>query len=101
MLEEDGEWKIWVLRTVLEGLKGMPDVDVLETVDRGEREMNGQEEENHFDCIVIGGGQAGLSQGGRLKALGISCVVLDKYQEVGDSWKTRYGAARRKSSFQQ
>ena len=25
-----------------------------------------------FDCVVVGGGQAGLSTGGRLKALGVT-----------------------------
>jgi cation diffusion facilitator CzcD-associated flavoprotein CzcO len=43
---------------------------------------------------VVGGGQAGLSMGGRLKALGIHYIVLDKHNEVGDSWKTRYASAR-------
>lgn len=32
--EEDGERKIWVMRTVLKGWKGVRDVDILETVTR-------------------------------------------------------------------
>ena len=48
-----------------------------------------------FDCVVVGGGQAGLAIGGRLQALGISYVVLDKHSEVGDSWKTRYDSTKR------
>ncbi|KAI9693499.1 MAG: hypothetical protein M1820_009235 [Bogoriella megaspora] len=50
--------------------------------------------ETDFDCVVVGGGQAGLSTGGRLQALGISYVILDKHPEVGDSWKARYDSAR-------
>jgi hypothetical protein len=78
-------------------LKGQPNVDVLERVNGSAKLTNGHSEGSKFDCIIIGGGQAGLSQGGRLKALGISYVVLDKYQEVGDNWKLRYESARCKS----
>ena len=52
-----------------------------------------------FDCVVVGGGQAGLATGGRLKALGVSYVVLDKNERVGDSWKLRYDCAKRNAFF--
>ncbi|KAH9207921.1 hypothetical protein DL95DRAFT_428905 [Leptodontidium sp. 2 PMI_412] len=137
--DEDGSWKIWVLRTVLESLSGQPDVDELrplaeesESIHVVEANVNGTEEftngnghvssgingvdgannsyedvsndihsnitnddtAEHFDCVVVGGGQAGLSAGGRLKALGITYVVIDKFPEVGDSWKTRYDSTK-------
>ncbi|KAE9368341.1 putative flavin-containing monooxygenase [Stipitochalara longipes BDJ] len=94
VLTSAGEWRIWTLRSILEQLKGQPNVDILESTSGSAKLTNGHSEESHFDCIVIGGGQAGLSQGGRLKALGISYVILDKYEEVGDNWKLRYGSAR-------
>jgi hypothetical protein len=47
-----------------------------------------------FECVVVGGGQAGLGTGGRLKALGISYVILEKHVEVGDNWATRYDSTR-------
>jgi hypothetical protein len=94
VLVAEGEWRIWTLRTILEQLKGQPNVDVLAAVNETGKVTNGHAEGSHFDCIIIGGGQAGLSQAGRLKALGISYVVLDKYQEVGDNWKLRYQSAR-------
>jgi hypothetical protein len=50
--------------------------------------------ESHFDCVVVGGGQAGLSTGGRLKALGVSYVILEKHARVGDSWGTRYDSTK-------
>lgn len=50
----------------------------------------------HFHAVVIGGGQAGLSVGGRLKALGTSYVIVEKNEQVGDAWRTRYQSARRK-----
>jgi hypothetical protein len=94
VLEPDGKWRIWTLRTILEQLKGQPNVDALGSANGTAKLTNGHDEASHFDCIVIGGGQAGLSQGGRLKALGISYVVLDKYEEIGDNWKQRYSSAR-------
>ncbi|KAK7415662.1 hypothetical protein QQX98_005694 [Neonectria punicea] len=50
--------------------------------------------DNYFDCVIIGGGQAGLSVGGRLKALGVSYVILEKHENVGDNWKTRYDSTK-------
>jgi hypothetical protein len=92
----DGKWRIWVLRTILEQLKFQGNVDVLEssTALSKLKLTNGDHESTNFECVVIGGGQAGLSTGGRLKALGISYVVLDKYKQVGDSWKSRYGSVK-------
>lgn len=99
---EEREWKIWVIRTVLEGLKGVGSVDELQLAERIENltnghvngQMNGHREEKPFECVVIGGGLAGLSTGGRLKALGVKYVVVDKNENVGDNWKLRYGSAR-------
>lgn len=81
------------MRTVLEQLKSEANVDELEFV--GDTKLtNSHAEVTHFDCVVIGGGQAGLAMGGRLKAMGMSYVVLEKHANVGDNWKTRYGSAR-------
>jgi putative flavoprotein involved in K+ transport len=43
----------------------------------------------HFETIVIGGGQAGLSLGYYLKRLGRSFVILDANEQIGGSWRTR------------
>ncbi|KAJ5951535.1 uncharacterized protein N7479_009948 [Penicillium vulpinum] len=94
---KEGEWKIWVLRTTLEQLKGHGNVDLLEETRVNESPKNHPTSSNgflHFDCVVVGGGQAGLSCGGRLKALSVSYVVLDKNDQVGDSWKTRYDSVK-------
>lgn len=47
-----------------------------------------------FDCVIVGGGQAGLAVGGRLKTLGVSYVILEKHAEVGDNWRTRYDSTK-------
>jgi thioredoxin reductase len=89
-----GQWRIWLLRTILEQLKDQPNVDVLKSAKTNGNSMNGHADKTHFDCVVIGGGQAGLSASGRMQALGISYVIVDKNPEVGDSWKTRYNSAK-------
>lgn len=138
---KDGKWKIWMMRTILEQLKGQPNVDACEPVSQASERpsidgMNGEaaiptngishsngersstvngvngtnkgtnsisgtntlnsidRHKTDFDCVVVGGGQAGLSTGGRLKALGISYVILEKYPNVGDNWKTRYDSTK-------
>lgn len=39
------------------------------------------------DILVIGGGPAGLSLGVELKRLGLSFLILEKGETVGDSWQ--------------
>ncbi|KAF2464232.1 FAD/NAD(P)-binding domain-containing protein [Lindgomyces ingoldianus] len=99
-----GTWKIWVIRTILEQLDGENDVDKLRACEQPfNRTMstlnanctaNGEDNPSSFDVVIVGGGQAGLSVAGRMKALDISYVVMEKNQEVGDNWKLRYGSAR-------
>ncbi|KAH7011031.1 dimethylaniline monooxygenase (N-oxide forming) [Ilyonectria destructans] len=113
---EHGQWKIWVLRTILEQLPGHGDVDRLQPshpVPDDARIVNGNEavtngaftnetlsngasngDNAHFQAAIIGGGQSGLSTGGRLKALGVTYVVLEKNAQVGDAWAKRYESAR-------
>ncbi|KAJ5658508.1 uncharacterized protein N7484_002157 [Penicillium longicatenatum] len=40
--------------------------------------------------LVVGAGQAGLNMGARLQNLGLSCLIVDKHQHVGDNWRKRY-----------
>ncbi|TGJ98941.1 potassium transporter Trk [Leptospira langatensis] len=44
----------------------------------------------HWEVIVIGGGQAGLSAGHYLRSKGVDFLILDSSKEVGDSWKNRW-----------
>lgn len=43
-----------------------------------------------LDVIIIGAGQAGLSMGFFLKQQGVSFLLLDAGERVGDSWRKRY-----------
>src|SRR2546430_17253947 len=49
----------------------------------------------HFDTIVIGGGQAGLSVGYYLKKQGRPFVILDANEQIGGSPPTRPPASLR------
>ena len=48
----------------------------------------------HFDVVVIGAGQAGLSVGYHLRRLGLSFVILEANARVGDSWRHRWDSLR-------
>lgn len=109
--DENKGWKIWMIRTTLEGIEGYGNVDVLdpvalpEAVGNTTNGVNGRakgeykhETTQHFDVIVVGGGQAGLGTGGRLQALNVSYLVIDKFDAVGDSWNLRYDSTKREQS---
>jgi putative flavoprotein involved in K+ transport len=42
--------------------------------------------------LIVGGGQAGLSIGARLKRSGIGALIVDRWPRVGDNWRRRYDA---------
>lgn len=48
----------------------------------------------HFDVIVIGGGQAGLSVGYYLRQQGLRFVILDASDRIGDAWRQRWDSLR-------
>ena len=48
----------------------------------------------HFDVIVIGGGQAGLSVGHHLAKRGLHFVILDANMRVGDAWRNRWDSLK-------
>jgi hypothetical protein len=53
--------------------------------------------QNFYYAVVIGGSQSGLSTGGRLAALNVPYIILEKNNNVGDAWLLRYKSARRES----
>ncbi|KAL6822016.1 hypothetical protein J3E69DRAFT_357103 [Trichoderma sp. SZMC 28015] len=97
-----GVWKIWVLRTILEQISGHGNVDSLAPcmprtngrIQQVEHQITSSTKDPHFHTVVVGGGQSGLSTGGRLQALGVSYVILEKNEEVGAAWGLRYNSAK-------
>ena len=45
---------------------------------------------DHYDVVVVGAGQAGIAMGYYLKQEGLSFVLLDSNDRVGDAWRHRY-----------
>jgi putative flavoprotein involved in K+ transport len=48
----------------------------------------------HFETIVIGGGQAGLAAGYHLAKHGCKFLILDAGERVGDAWRNRWVSLR-------
>jgi putative flavoprotein involved in K+ transport len=48
----------------------------------------------HFDSVIIGGGQAGLATGYHLAQRGRQFVILDANERVGDAWRKRWDSLR-------
>jgi len=40
--------------------------------------------------VIIGGGQAGIALGARLRQLGVPTIVVEQNERAGDSWRKRY-----------
>lgn len=90
---DDGGYKIWMLRSILESFTGCNSPDVL-SIQGNSSTTDRERSSTIYDCVVVGGGQAGLSTGGRLQALGLSYVIVDKQPSVGDSWRSRYDSTK-------
>jgi putative flavoprotein involved in K+ transport len=48
----------------------------------------------HFETVIVGGGQAGLAVGYHLKRRGQPFVVLEANEHVGDAWRARWDSLR-------
>jgi putative flavoprotein involved in K+ transport len=51
-------------------------------------------EKRHWNTIVIGGGQAGLSAGYYLKKINEDFLILDASTRIGDSWRKRWDSLK-------
>ena len=97
--------KAWTLLTTLQELKGFEekkrerrDKGVEHGVHPGRKSWleNRAEEERTLGfekqpyVVVLGGGQAGIILGARLKKLGVPAIIIEKNPRAGDSWRNRY-----------
>ena len=48
----------------------------------------------HFETVIVGGGQAGLAVGYYLAQAGRSVVILETNDRIGDSWRRRWDSLR-------
>lgn len=82
-----GDWKIWMLATMLDHFvsHGHPD-----SPPPGPPRSLSPSEVDGFSVIIVGAGQSGLSIAGRLQTLGISYVLLEQKSRVGHGWYGKY-----------
>jgi putative flavoprotein involved in K+ transport len=59
-----------------------------------EATMDEERDTERFETVIIGGGQAGLAVGRQLARRGLSCMILDAGDRVGDAWRTRWDSLR-------
>ncbi|KAE8146003.1 hypothetical protein BDV25DRAFT_144132 [Aspergillus avenaceus] len=57
-------------------------------LERRQRQFDFMDEEP--TTLVVGAGQAGLNMGARLQSLGVSCLIIDRNERIGDNWRKRY-----------
>ena len=56
--------------------------------------MNGTEQPERVDTLIIGAGQTGLSAGYHLARRGMPFLILDADARVGDHWREQYDSLR-------
>ncbi|PYH95969.1 FAD/NAD(P)-binding domain-containing protein [Aspergillus ellipticus CBS 707.79] len=104
-LGEDGVWKAYSMYTALQELKGLEEPlgirrphGTIETMPRGlaggnwlerRQRLRGFREEEPT-ALIVGAGQAGLNIAARLQSLGVSHLIVDRNERVGDNWRKRY-----------
>ncbi|KAL7273795.1 hypothetical protein RUND412_003321 [Rhizina undulata] len=103
--EKEGDWKAYTLYTCLQSIDGHEELlgsrrdnGVKHGADKtrrtwkqrreAEEEFSGSEEGP--TVLIIGAGHAGLTAAARLKMLGISTLIIDKNENIGDNWRKRY-----------
>ncbi|KAJ0131514.1 Ankyrin-1 [Fusarium oxysporum f. sp. albedinis] len=116
--ESESNWKIWLLTTMLEKLQAFPSPDsfaswrtqdnVVAANNNGVQDAGLSStghsttatrtaealDNSHHECVTVGAGFSGLCVAGRLKAMGVSCLILESNPKVGDTWLNRYETVR-------
>ena len=98
------EWKAWIVLTQLQALHHQIKSNGTATTDPDRtraRLLNGDavstspangDNSPHpdYQVIIIGSGQSGLALAAHLKDKGISYLIVDREERVGNSWRARY-----------
>lgn len=97
--------KIWILLTTLTELKGHEEprgsrrpLGALHGAHLGDATWLEQREKDRSELgvttqpyvLIVGGAQAGIILGARLKQLGVPTLIVEKHAKPGDNWRSRY-----------
>lgn len=52
--------------------------------------MAGVNKDNEKGVLIHDLGQAGLNIGARLQSMGLTALIIDKNDRIGDNWRNRY-----------
>ncbi|MEP6840196.1 MAG: NAD(P)/FAD-dependent oxidoreductase [Bradyrhizobium sp.] len=55
-----------------------------------QRQASATYETTDPDVLIVGGGHAGISVAVELNRIGLSALVIDREQRIGDNWRLRY-----------
>ncbi|CAH0055956.1 unnamed protein product [Clonostachys solani] len=96
LIKTTSGYKIWTLHTAIESLTGHPELPNRDGHMVGDKSWHQQRivddnlENVEPEVVVIGGGHCGLHIAARLKALGITALIVERNQRIGDNWRNRY-----------
>ncbi|KAJ8117770.1 hypothetical protein ONZ43_g4127 [Nemania bipapillata] len=103
LIQEAGQWKIWVFFTSMDKLKDYPEAvgpnrpnGVVHGARAGRKNwLDRRRAESNFEdsepeVLIVGSGQAGLSVNARLKMLNVPTLTIDRTDDIGDAWRNRY-----------
>ncbi|WVR05527.1 hypothetical protein IAU60_002545 [Kwoniella sp. DSM 27419] len=90
---KDG-WKLWTVHSVIESLLQFPELPPADGHMTGpvswETTRAQEDDQIKPDVVIVGGGQNGLSLAARLKAVGVSTLIIERASEIGEVWRRRY-----------
>ena len=82
-------WRIWVLITILEQFSGLANPDIPPERLPSCAHDNSNSVRPYYPVVVVGAGHQGLAVAGRLTALGIDYILVDKAPRPGSVWVDR------------
>lgn len=92
--DDAGNWRIWMLRTWLEAFDGHGNPDLLAPSQKVSTNGHTNGAGTHVSTVIVGAGPSGLSNAGRLQALGLSYILLERNAQIGDNWLTKYDSVK-------